>query len=61
MFKISFFIKRKNEVGADDFREYWLGEHAELVAAYAEEIGVRQYLKCEILPDHPMTIEGSRA
>lgn len=61
MFKISFFIKRKNEVAADEFREYWLGEHAKLVSAYAEEIGVRQYLKCESLPDHPMTKEGSRA
>jgi hypothetical protein len=59
VFKISFYIKKKDEISARDFREYWLGEHAELVKAYAESIGVRQYLKCEALPEHPMTKMGT--
>ncbi len=61
MFKISFFIKKKDEAPLEDFRAYWLGEHAELQKMYLDKIGVRQYLKCEALPDHPMTIEGTRA
>lgn len=60
MFKISFFIKKKDNISTDDFRQYWLGEHASLSSAYLPQIGVRQYLKCEVLPDHPMTIAGMR-
>ena len=30
MFKISFFIKKKDEISLEDFRDYWLGEHAAL-------------------------------
>lgn len=61
VFKISFYIKKRDDVSAETFRDYWLGEHAELVKAYAGRIGVRQYLKCEALPDHPMTIDGTRS
>ena len=61
MFKISHYIKKRDNVSIADFREYWLGEHAELVKAYAGKIGVRQYLKCEALPDHPMTKNGTAA
>lgn len=60
MFKISFFIKKKDDVSLEAFREYWLGEHADLTSQYIERLGVRQYLKCEALPKHPMTIEWSR-
>ena len=34
MFKISFYIKKKDHVSIEDFRQYWLGEHAELVKDY---------------------------
>ena len=60
MFKISFFIKKRDDVSIGDFREYWLGEHADLTLQYAEQLGVRQYLKCEALPEHPMTVEWSK-
>jgi hypothetical protein len=60
VFKISFFIKKKDDIAAEDFRRYWLEEHARLQMTYVEQIGVRQYIKCEVLPDHPMTIAGMR-
>lgn len=60
MFKISFFIKKKDDVSPEAFREYWLGEHAHATLQYVEKIGARQYLKCEALPDNLMTIEWSR-
>ena len=59
MFKISFYIKKKHNVSIEDFREYWLGEHARLVKAYASRLGVRQYLKCEVLPEHPLTKQAT--
>ena len=40
MFKISFYVRRKKEVLANDFREYWLGEHAQIQKQYLE--GVRR-------------------
>lgn len=61
MFKISFFIKKKSEVSIEKFREYWLGEHAQKQSAYLDSIGVRQYIKCEALPNHPMTIASTEA
>ncbi|MDD9962617.1 MAG: EthD domain-containing protein [Gammaproteobacteria bacterium] len=60
MFKISFFVKRKESVSRDAFRSYWLGRHADQQMQYLREIGVRQYLKCEVLADHPLTLEGMR-
>jgi hypothetical protein len=60
MFKISFFIKKKDDVPAEGFRQYWLEEHARLHKAYIEQIGVRQYIKCEVLHEHPKTIAGTR-
>lgn len=60
MFKVSFYVKKRESVSAISFRNYWLGEHAELQMKYLDQIGVRQYLKCESLPDHPMTIGASK-
>jgi hypothetical protein len=59
VFKISFFVKKRGDVSASAFRNYWLGDHACLQASYLEDIGVRQYIKCEVLRDHPMTIAGT--
>lgn len=61
MFKINFYIKKRADVTLPDFRDYWLGEHAERQKSYLKSIGIRQYLKCEILPDHPMTIDAIEA
>lgn len=61
MFKISFFIKKRDDVALADFRDYWLGKHAQQQKSYLDRIGVRQYLKCEALPDHPMTKASTEA
>ena len=55
MFKISFFIRKRSDVTRNDFRTYWQGEHADLNLAYVRDIGVKQYIKCEVLKDHPLT------
>jgi len=51
MFKISFYIRKKPAIDASEFRDYWLGEHAELQRQYVEKLGVRSLIKCEVLPD----------
>jgi|TARA_B110000240_G_C13436274_1_gene425980 hypothetical protein len=56
MFKISFYVRRKKEVLANDFREYWLGEHAQIQKQYLEALGVRSYIKCAALPNDPVGI-----
>lgn len=61
MFKISFFVRKKDGVSGDAFRHYWLGEHAHEQMRYLPDIGVRQYLKCEVLAGHPLTIDGMRS
>ncbi len=58
MFKISFFVKKNDSVSPTEFRDYWLGRHAEMQRAYLPQIGVHQYLKCEVLHDHPLTVDG---
>ena len=61
MFKLNYYIKRRPELSADEFRTFWLGEHASRNTAVIEELGVRQYLKCEALPDHPLTLASQEA
>ncbi|MBW2369742.1 MAG: EthD domain-containing protein [Deltaproteobacteria bacterium] len=54
MFKISFYIRKKADISAQDFNAYWLGEHAELQKGYLEKLGVRCFIKSEVLPDDPI-------
>ena len=55
MFKISFYVKKRDGISREAFKAYWLGEHADLNRRVLPELGVRQYLKCEVLHDHPLT------
>jgi len=53
MFKVSFYIRKKPEVSSERFRDYWLNDHAEMQKTYLENIGVRAFIKCEVLPNDP--------
>jgi hypothetical protein len=61
MFKISFYVRRKKDVTASEFRDYWLGEHADIHKQYLQELGVRSYIKCETLPNDPVGIASAEA
>lgn len=61
MFKFSFYTTKKDDVSAEDFRSYWLGEHAQLQKQFMEKIGVRCCTKCEVLLDHPVGIASQEA
>jgi hypothetical protein len=55
MFKITYLIKKKDTVSDSEFRQYWLGEHADLTRQYAGKIGLRKIIKCEVLKTDPAT------
>jgi hypothetical protein len=61
MFKISFFIRKRAEITPENFRNYWLGEHAQRLEEIVERLGVRSLVKCEALPQHPAGVESMAA
>ena len=61
MFSIHYYIKKREGVSSGAFKDYWLGEHAELLKSYVEELGVRALIKNEPLPDHPVGIASAEA
>ena len=61
MFNVNFYIKKNDDVPNEEFRSYWLGEHADLQKKYAEKLGVRAYIKNEPLPDHPVGVTAMDA
>jgi hypothetical protein len=49
MIKLNYFVRKKADVTAEDFRAYWMGSHAEGMLQLADKLGVRKYTKCETL------------
>lgn len=49
MITLNYLVRKKSEVSADDFRNYWLGEHAEKSLQVAGKLGIGKYTKCETL------------
>ena len=61
MFKVNLYIKCAASRAPDAFKEYWLNSHAEQSKDLLQQLGVRQYLKCEVLPEHPLTLASQEA
>ena len=61
MFKVNFYIKRTASRTPGAFKEYWLHTHAQLSKDLLQKLGVRQYLKCEVLPENPLTLASQEA
>lgn len=45
MVKLTFCLRRLPHLSREQFQTYWLGTHADLVAARAETLGVRRYVQ----------------
>jgi uncharacterized protein (TIGR02118 family) len=43
MVKLTFCLRRRPDLSAEEFRRYWREQHAPLVAARAEALGIRRY------------------
>lgn len=49
MITLNYFVRKKASVSLDDFREYWLHEHANKMSNLTEVLGIQRYTKCETL------------
>ena len=50
MLKITFCLVRKAELTRDEFQLYWRDNHAPLVAAAREALGIKRYVQCHTVP-----------
>ena len=49
MIKFNYFVRKRADVTAEDFRAFWMGKHAEEVLQLVDKLGIRKYTKCETL------------
>lgn len=49
MITFNYFVRKKADVSSEDFRNYWLGEHAEKSLHVAGKLGIQKYIMCETL------------
>ena len=47
MIKLNYFVRKRADVTAEDFRAFWMGNHAEAVLQLVDKLGIRKYTKCE--------------
>ncbi len=45
MIKLVFCLRRRPEMTAEEFQQYWRGKHAALVEARAKVLGIRRYVQ----------------
>ena len=53
MIKLVYVVRRRSDVAPEEFRRYWLEEHAPLVKAIAPEHGSRRYVQSHTI-DSPI-------
>lgn len=51
MIKLTFCLRRRPDLSADEFRRYWRDEHGPLVRSRAEALGVRKYQQVHTLDE----------
>jgi hypothetical protein len=49
MIKLNYFVRKRAEVTAEDFRDFWMGNHAEGLLQLVDKLGIRKYTKCETM------------
>ena len=51
MIKLVFCVRRRSDLSADDFKRYWIENHAPLVKKHAAAVGAKRYLQSHTLDD----------
>ena len=51
MIKIVFCLRRRADLSRDEFQTYWRTQHAPLVQAHAEALGIRRYVQVHSVDD----------
>lgn len=60
MIRLVFALRRKAELSREAFQEYWLHQHAPLVASFAHELNILRYVQTHTLTD-PMNERARQA
>ena len=55
MITFNYFVRKNPAVSIDDFRAYWLSDHAARMSVIAGKMGVRRYIKCETQHEDDVT------
>jgi len=55
MITLNHVVRKVKNVSSEEFRTYWLGEHAEKITALSSKLGIQKYTKCEALHDDDVT------
>lgn len=45
MIKLAFCIRRRAKISRDEFQDYWLNKHADLVMSFQPAIGFKRYVQ----------------
>jgi uncharacterized protein (TIGR02118 family) len=51
MIKLVFCVRRRSDLSADDFKRYWIENHAPLVKKHAAAVGAKRYVQSHTLED----------
>ncbi|HKY94368.1 MAG TPA: EthD domain-containing protein [Kiloniellales bacterium] len=51
MLKFSYWVRRRPELTREEFDRYWFEQHAPLVRAHREALGIKRYIQTIALPD----------
>lgn len=51
MIKYIYCVRKPDAMSGDDFRSYWLNQHAPLFKHHAEAMGVKRYVQAHTLED----------
>lgn len=61
MIKLVYVVRKRADVSADEFHDYWLHQHGPLVARVAKAIGAKKYIQSHtVLPEAGASVAQSR-
>jgi uncharacterized protein (TIGR02118 family) len=62
MVKLVFIIRRREDLGTEEFHKYWLEKHGPLVRSFADAIRARKYVQSHtVRPDFNAMLAQARA
>lgn len=56
MLTFNYLVRKKEGPSAEDFRNYWMGQHFEMQRPILPKLGIRKYTICETLHQDPVNV-----
>jgi EthD domain len=56
MITLNQLVRKNDHVSNEQFKEYWLGRHADEMVGLCTSLGIQKYTKCEALLEDPVTL-----